>query len=246
MQELQPGKPVLLQQEYVQHGHLFERRAAALHAQSAEGDCRCLKPNRCMNPALARHVQRSSSPGQWPTRLEQMSVRWVTSESRHAGSAAGSPGGARAEGVSGGRRHCTNSGSERTAKGGLRRSSTAWGKAALYSLVLLHCSGLEVADFVAKVGGEIGVSPAANVGAAPSCRSLQLERRLDALVLTPATQLRTLPDAHATHAATAGGGRATSLASRRRFWAMAASVNSNWAPRGPRSRRRPSRRMRFR
>ena len=56
----------------------------------------------------------------------------------------------------------------------------------------------------------------------------------------------TLPDAHATHAATAGGGRAISLASRRRFWAMAASVNSNWAPRGPRSRRRPSRRMRFR
>ena len=30
---------------------------------------------------------------------------------------------------------------------------------------------------------------------------------------------------------TPGGGRATSLARRRRFWAMAASVNSNWASR---------------
>ena len=52
-------------------------------------------------------------------------------------------------------------------------------------------------------------------------------------------------DAHATHAA-AGGGLATSLARRRRFWAMAASVNSNCAPRGPRRRSRPSLRMRLR
>src|SRR5271155_1093321 len=42
-----------------------------------------------------------------------------------------------------------------------------------------------------------------------------------------------------------GGGRATSFASLRRFCAIAASVNSNWAARGPRNRRRPSRRMRF-
>ena len=52
------------------------------------------------------------------------------------------------------------------------------------------------------------------------------------------------PDArsgYAAHAAAGvGGGRATSLASRRRFCAIAASVNSSCAPRGPRSRRRPS------
>jgi hypothetical protein len=46
-------------------------------------------------------------------------------------------------------------------------------------------------------------------------------------------------DAYATEAT--GGGRAISLASLRRFWAMAVSVNSNWAPRGPRNRRRLSR-----
>ena len=67
--------------------------------------------------------------------------------------------------------------------------------------------------------------------------------------MTPCTKARhatwTLPDAHATRAGTAGGDRATSLARWRRFWAMAASVNSNWAPRGPRNRRRPSRRMRL-
>lgn len=37
-----------------------------------------------------------------------------------------------------------------------------------------------------------------------------------------------------------------SLASFLRFWAVAASRNSSRAPRGPRSRRRPSRRMRLR
>jgi hypothetical protein len=42
-----------------------------------------------------------------------------------------------------------------------------------------------------------------------------------------------------------GGCCAASLASLRRFWAIAASVNSSCAPRGPRSRRRPSFRMRF-
>jgi len=67
----------------------------------------------------------------------------------------------------------------------------------------------------------------------------------DALVPTPAHATSTLPDAHATHTAADGGARAASLASRRRFWAMAASVNSSCAPRGPRNRRRPSLRMRF-
>jgi hypothetical protein len=41
--------------------------------------------------------------------------------------------------------------------------------------------------------------------------------------------------AHATHAPNlSGGGCAASLANRRRFCATAASVNSNWAPIGPR------------
>ena len=47
---------------------------------------------------------------------------------------------------------------------------------------------------------------------------------------------------HATHAVGAiGGGRATNFASLRRFCAIAASVNSNCAPAGPRRRNRPSR-----
>src|SRR5215471_7930453 len=39
-----------------------------------------------------------------------------------------------------------------------------------------------------------------------------------------------LADAHATRIAPGGGGRATSLASGQRFWAIAASVNSSCAP----------------
>ena len=46
--------------------------------------------------------------------------------------------------------------------------------------------------------------------------------------------------------AVAGCGIGISLASFRRFWAMAAKVNSSRAPQGPRSRNRPSRRMRLR
>ena len=53
-------------------------------------------------------------------------------------------------------------------------------------------------------------------------------------------------NAHETHADTRpGGARAVSLARRRKFCAMAANVNSNCAPLGPRSRRRSRRRMRF-
>src|SRR5437868_15145367 len=37
----------------------------------------------------------------------------------------------------------------------------------------------------------------------------------------------------------------TNFASLRRFCAIAANVNSNWAPHGPRNRSRPSRRIRF-
>ena len=56
---------------------------------------------------------------------------------------------------------------------------------------------------------------------------------------------RTLPLMQGIASAT-GGGRMTSFASLRRFCAIAASVNSNWAPHGPRKRRRPSRKIRLR
>jgi hypothetical protein len=102
------------------------------------------------------------------------------------------------------------------------------------------------ADFVAKVAGASGTGWREAWLRAPSCRSLQRERRLRRSGTNARHATWTLPDAHATHSAASGGALATSLASRRRFWAMAASVNSNWAPRGPRNLRRPSRRMRFR
>jgi len=51
--------------------------------------------------------------------------------------------------------------------------------------------------------------------------------------------------AYATHKGANGGGRATNMASLRTFCAIAANVNSNWAPHGPRNRSRPSRRIRF-
>src|SRR6266403_4892338 len=52
-------------------------------------------------------------------------------------------------------------------------------------------------------------------------------------------------NAYAAHKGANGGGRATNLASLRRFCAIAANVNSNWAPHGPRNRNRPSRKIRF-
>src|ERR1700694_5348853 len=52
-------------------------------------------------------------------------------------------------------------------------------------------------------------------------------------------------NAYAAHKGANGGGRATNLASLRRFCAIAANVNSNWAPYGPRNRSRPSRKIRF-
>jgi hypothetical protein len=57
--------------------------------------------------------------------------------------------------------------------------------------------------------------------------------------------LLTLCNGYATQAGTIGGGRAISLASLRRFCAIAAHVNSNRAPHGPRNRSRPSRKIRF-
>src|SRR5580692_5537085 len=81
------------------------------------------------------------------------------------------------------------------------------------------------ADFVAEVGclGWIAVSLRSRTG-------------FDLPALTLSTQLRH----YAVHRTGYGGGRATSDASRRKFWAMAARTNSSWAPRGPRSRSRPS------
>jgi len=48
-------------------------------------------------------------------------------------------------------------------------------------------------------------------------------------------------NAYAARKGANGGGRATNLVSLRRFCAIAANVNSNWAPHGPRNRNRPSR-----
>ncbi len=76
------------------------------------------------------------------------------------------------------------------------------------------------------------------------CPSVILMRAtgFDLPALTPSTLL----SRYAMHRAASGGGRATNDARRRRFCAMAARTNSSWAPRGPRSRSRPSLRMRFR
>ena len=61
-------------------------------------------------------------------------------------------------------------------------------------------------------------------------------------ILSSTRTLRIPHGTHATHAVGAiGGGRATNFASLRRFCAIAASVNSNCAPAGPRRRNRPSR-----
>jgi hypothetical protein len=56
----------------------------------------------------------------------------------------------------------------------------------------------------------------------------------------PALTLSTQLPRYAMHRARVGGGRATSDASRRKFCAVAARTNSSCAPRGPRSRSRPS------
>ena len=91
------------------------------------------------------------------------------------------------------------------------------------------------ADFVAEVGsfGRLGLWT----------RTLIIRRStsggIDRQELTADTD-------HAGHGSAVGGGRATSFARRRRFCAIAPSVNSSCAPRGPRNLSRPSRRMRLR
>jgi len=88
------------------------------------------------------------------------------------------------------------------------------------------------------------------------CRSRRLKQRdwrsIFGTVLTIRplqsgdTGMLTYGTGYARHGSAAGGGRATSFASRRRFCAIAARVNSSCAPHGPRNRRRPSRKMRLR
>jgi hypothetical protein len=97
----------------------------------------------------------------------------------------------------------------------------------------------DLADFVAEVGDSEGQGEARGGCEAAGCRALWEERRRR----RTGTDAR---DAYATHAAGVGGARAANLARRRRFCAMAASVNSSCAPRGPRRRSRPSLRMRLR
>jgi hypothetical protein len=72
--------------------------------------------------------------------------------------------------------------------------------------------------------------------------SLRWKQWLEATALTPSTrfQLGLTLTPHMGRPAVAAG------ASLRGFCAMAASVNSNRAPRGPRNRKQPSRRMRLR
>src|ERR1700733_12960136 len=86
------------------------------------------------------------------------------------------------------------------------------------------------ADFVAEVGclGWIAVSLRSRTG-------------FDLPALRLSTQLRH----YAVHRTGYGGGRGNREGGRLKFWAMAARTNLFWAPRGPRSRSRPSLRMRF-
>ena len=116
-------------------------------------------------------------------------------------------------------------------------------RSARCQLLGMSCHGREsrrryVPILLQKSGGT-GRSRPEGLSYIPGCRALPRERRLGRI----GTDAR---DAYAAHTVGSGGGLATNLASRRRFWAMAASVNSSCAARGPRKRRRPSRRMRLR
>jgi hypothetical protein len=92
------------------------------------------------------------------------------------------------------------------------------------------------ADFVAEVRDYSSEAAASILGTVLTIRSLQ---SAEAGALTHDI-------GYARHGSAAGGGRATSFASRRRFCAIAARVNSSCAPHGPRNRSRPSRKMRLR
>jgi len=92
------------------------------------------------------------------------------------------------------------------------------------------------ADFVAEVRDYSSEAAASILGTVLTIRSLQ---SAEAGALTHDI-------GYARHGSAAGGGRATSFASRRRVCAIAARVNSSCAPHGPRNRSRPSRKMRLR
>src|ERR1700676_3828924 len=96
---------------------------------------------------------------------------------------------------------------------------------------------LFMADFVA----EIGVQTARDADAIFCSRRFPPAGLCGRLTL----YFTDAGNAYAAHKGAIGGGRATNLASLRRFCAIAANVNSNWAPHGPRNRSRPSRRIRF-
>src|SRR5258705_3576693 len=91
-------------------------------------------------------------------------------------------------------------------------------------------SGPESADFVAEIGVQTARETAVHF-LKPSIVTRWIVGRLT-LDFTDAC------NAYAAHKGTNGGGRATNLASLRRFCAIAANVNSNWAPHGPRNRSR--------
>src|ERR1700688_2835383 len=93
------------------------------------------------------------------------------------------------------------------------------------------------ADFVAEIGGQTARDADA-IFCSRRCPPAGLCGRLTLYFTDAGT-------AYAAHKGGIGGGRATNLASLRRFCAIAANVNSNWAPHGPRNRSRPSRRIRF-
>jgi len=103
-------------------------------------------------------------------------------------------------------------------------------------LMTVPSVGPLVADFVAEVRDYSSEAAASILGTVLTIRSLQ---SAEAGALTHDI-------GYARHGSAAGGGRATSFASRRRFCAIAARVNSSCAPHGPRNRSRPSRKMRLR
>lgn len=112
--------------------------------------------------------------------------------------------------------------------GQLRQSRLAFDAVSgLLNLVPAHRFG---ADFVAEIG-DFSREVAQRSGPHDLTREQHSE------------QLATGTD-YLRHASTAGGGRATSFATRRRFWAIAPSVNSSCAPYGPHNRSRPSLKMR--
>jgi hypothetical protein len=104
-----------------------------------------------------------------------------------------------------------------------------------------HCATRSACPFRADFVAEIGVQTARDADAIFCSRRFPPAGLCGRLTL----YFTDACNAYAAHKGAIGGGRATNLASLRRFCAIAANVNSNWAPHGPRNRSRPSRRIRF-